>query len=886
MTLNIIKSTLVLLCIIYQSSVFSARYELTEINEPEISAINNIGTVIGLTSNGSPYVWRRDQTDMSYPAETETSIDERVFRILLPTDFDQDATDFRVLDINAESLDSKGQLTNDNDGTVVGSYLDVRKNRQSVIWYKKMVANKMQYVAFKLAPHKSYATYCKGKQDQYFPLTECIFNVDSDIIYRASRCEANEQWEMPNNIWVSIPGGASAICNESDSLPICEYKLAEIPDGTIITEGENGAADIDTGIEKFIYQFNEKYAAQECILKEHAELVLLARQCDNSSFSNAGDPITIQCDTSSEAIAINNDNAIIGTSYKEDGSGRPIIWLKNEDLDSEGNPVYPSNDLGKLRESNEVDESIERPQEDSKLSPDITISYRNGYPTALSNNAHNAAGMLRLNGPESPPTPVAWFNININDFDLPAPLLAPSSSTITDNPCTPAPPSATSYPSTVVEPKSINNTRIVGSYQDEFLNSRPIMWRECQHTSRVEGKIVRTTTLSSNHILTNQESNIGTALVNNTTEIIGSQQLETQTNGITETNDHAFIHTTRCGPQDLNELLADLITDDSLSLEEAYAIGSGNVTHPLLAKGKSAQGEVKPYILTPKEVFVDLEVRMKPHESSLEVGSQQTISFTVSNNGAVDNVTPANTATCVFFLISSTVYEGATYEDKIKETNDAGITIDSDMKIEFDKLPRIEDELIGGLTFSEFSSSSEEVSCFINQVEMFCALAKLPPNKALTITVRATPRPLLADRTIRTHVSVSSTESEPEDLELNNSDFQLVDIEREGCFIATAAYGSYLMPELKVLRQFRDEVLLKNDIGKHIVEYYYDISPSLATFIAQDESRRAIARFILNPVVYGISNPMTSLFLLLALSVFFITRKYKHREALRKQCNE
>lgn len=44
-----------------------------------------------------------------------------------------------------------------------------------------------------------------------------------------------------------------------------------------------------------------------------------------------------------------------------------------------------------------------------------------------------------------------------------------------------------------------------------------------------------------------------------------------------------------------------------------------------------------------------------------------------------------------------------------------------------------------------------------------------------------------------------------------------------GCFIATAAFGSYLHDDVMVLRNFRDKYLLTNKIGTFLVEDVYYI---------------------------------------------------------------
>ena len=49
----------------------------------------------------------------------------------------------------------------------------------------------------------------------------------------------------------------------------------------------------------------------------------------------------------------------------------------------------------------------------------------------------------------------------------------------------------------------------------------------------------------------------------------------------------------------------------------------------------------------------------------------------------------------------------------------------------------------------------------------------------------------------------------------------------EGCYIATAVYGTYDCPELWTLRRWRDLKLAKTHHGRAFIRAYYSISPTL-----------------------------------------------------------
>jgi len=98
-----------------------------------------------------------------------------------------------------------------------------------------------------------------------------------------------------------------------------------------------------------------------------------------------------------------------------------------------------------------------------------------------------------------------------------------------------------------------------------------------------------------------------------------------------------------------------------------------------------------------------------------------------------------------------------------------------------------------------------------------------------------------------------------------------------GCFIATAAYGSYLAPHVVTLRDFRDQHLLTYPLGEWFVGIYYQHSPPIADYIREHERLRMIVRSVLALVVYSIEYPIAAVLTFL-IPPLLLTYQRKRRE--------
>lgn len=66
------------------------------------------------------------------------------------------------------------------------------------------------------------------------------------------------------------------------------------------------------------------------------------------------------------------------------------------------------------------------------------------------------------------------------------------------------------------------------------------------------------------------------------------------------------------------------------------------------------------------------------------------------------------------------------------------------------------------------------------------------------------------------------------------------------CFVATACFGNYDHPTVKILRQFRDRELRASFFGRAFIASYYRHGPSLASFVDRFPFLKPMLRKILN----------------------------------------
>ncbi len=161
-----------------------------------------------------------------------------------------------------------------------------------------------------------------------------------------------------------------------------------------------------------------------------------------------------------------------------------------------------------------------------------------------------------------------------------------------------------------------------------------------------------------------------------------------------------------------------------------------------------------------------------------------------------------------------------------------------------------------------------------DSVTLTCQLGDLEAGKSRKITIIVSPD--APNVSLNNVARVVANESDP----AFSDNTSAVEAKTNQCFIATAAYGSFLDPHVQTLRHFRDEYLLSHAAGRMFVEWYYHASPPLAAFIAQHDSARMLTRLLLAPVVYMVQYPVMAWVVMIALMAGGI-RHWRRRSSRR-----
>ena len=123
------------------------------------------------------------------------------------------------------------------------------------------------------------------------------------------------------------------------------------------------------------------------------------------------------------------------------------------------------------------------------------------------------------------------------------------------------------------------------------------------------------------------------------------------------------------------------------------------------------------------------------------------------------------------------------------------------------------------------------------------------------MAIRFEPPTPQAEYTVALRAERSSCGAESEFLAVNVTSPERQFAPVDACFVATAAHGADYAREVRVLRRFRDEVLLPTEAGLTAVELYYYLSPSIAELIREHPSLRRATRWALAPLVWWAEEP-------------------------------
>ncbi len=172
-------------------------------------------------------------------------------------------------------------------------------------------------------------------------------------------------------------------------------------------------------------------------------------------------------------------------------------------------------------------------------------------------------------------------------------------------------------------------------------------------------------------------------------------------------------------------------------------------------------------------------------------------------------------------------------------------------------------------------ASSDYGECRRRDQTIRCELGLLEAGQSALINVSMEPQ----DKNIKV-LNIARVVSNERDSDFSNNTTSyasgIAQVDR--CFVATAAYGSFLDPHVAELRRFRDDYLMTSAPGRYLVDRYYYYSPVLAQLINEHEPLKWLTQALLTPIVYAIRYPLWAMALLLA-GLAWLARRHFSRAA-------
>jgi len=118
--------------------------------------------------------------------------------------------------------------------------------------------------------------------------------------------------------------------------------------------------------------------------------------------------------------------------------------------------------------------------------------------------------------------------------------------------------------------------------------------------------------------------------------------------------------------------------------------------------------------------------------------------------------------------------------------------------------------------------------------------------KAAEVAIAAANASVQASRTPKTVEDATATASAAQ--KAANDAYER-SMQTSECFIASAAFGSPLEPEVDSLRRFRHKILEPNKMGHLMVRTYYVVSPPIARGVLRSDTLRSMVRALLHPII-------------------------------------